>query len=57
MASSVIWISPAISQEEWLTRAPIMYPAAELLSALEFGAAATLINPDRAELIARFKSA
>lgn len=36
---------------------PIMYPAAELLSALEFGAAATLINPDRAELIARFKSA
>ncbi|GAA4651634.1 spermidine/putrescine ABC transporter substrate-binding protein [Kistimonas scapharcae] len=36
---------------------PIMYPAAELLDALEFGAAATLTHPLRAELIARFKSA
>lgn len=36
---------------------PILYPAAELLSALEFGAAATLTDPNRAELIARFKSA
>lgn len=36
---------------------PIMYPAAELLNALEFGAAATLVDPNRAELIARFKSA
>ena len=31
--------------------------AAEALSKLEFGAAETLTNPDRAELMARFKSA
>lgn len=36
---------------------PILYPAQELLDALEFGAAATLTNPDRAEILARFKSA
>ncbi|MGY4531720.1 spermidine/putrescine transport system substrate-binding protein [Pseudomonas sp. TE3786] len=36
---------------------PIMYPAAELLSTLEFGAAATLTSPVRAELMARFKAA
>ncbi|PAV48210.1 potassium transporter Trk [Pseudomonas sp. HAR-UPW-AIA-41] len=36
---------------------PIMYPAAELLSSLEFGAAATLTSPERAELMARFKAA
>ncbi|HPE26096.1 ABC transporter substrate-binding protein [Albidovulum sp.] len=36
---------------------PILYPAAELLDALEFGAAATLTDPNRAELLARFKSA
>ncbi|KAA8998447.1 spermidine/putrescine ABC transporter substrate-binding protein [Affinibrenneria salicis] len=36
---------------------PILHPAAELLNALEFGTAATLTNPDRAELMARFKSA
>ncbi len=36
---------------------PIMYPAAELLDALEFGAAATLTNPLRAEILARFKAA
>jgi spermidine/putrescine transport system substrate-binding protein len=36
---------------------PILYPAAELLGALEFGAAATLTDPNRAELMARFKSA
>jgi spermidine/putrescine transport system substrate-binding protein len=36
---------------------PILYPAADLLNALEFGAAVTLTNPDRAELMARFKSA
>ncbi len=36
---------------------PILYPAAELMSGLEFGAAQTLIDPGRAELIARFKSA
>lgn len=36
---------------------PILYPATELLDALEFGAAATLTDPNRAELLARFKSA
>ncbi|MDB5979291.1 MAG: spermidine/putrescine-binding periplasmic protein [Pseudomonas sp.] len=36
---------------------PIMYPAAEQLNPLEFGAAATLTSPLRAELMARFKSA
>ncbi len=36
---------------------PILYPAAELMSALEFGAAATLTNPLRAEVMARFKAA
>ncbi|PSJ60437.1 potassium transporter Trk [Mesorhizobium soli] len=36
---------------------PILNPAAELLSALEFGAAVTLTDPNRAEIIARFKSA
>ncbi len=36
---------------------PIMFPAAELLEPLEFGAAVTLTDPGRAELMARFKSA
>ncbi len=36
---------------------PILYPAAELLAPLEFGAAATLTDPLRAEIMARFKSA
>ena len=36
---------------------PILYPAAELLTNLEFGAAVTLTDPARAELFARFKSA
>ena len=36
---------------------PILYPAADLLSALEYGAAETLTSPARAELMARFKSA
>jgi spermidine/putrescine transport system substrate-binding protein len=36
---------------------PILYPAAELLTNLEFGAAVTLTDPARAELIARFKAA
>lgn len=36
---------------------PILYPAQELLSALEFGAATTLTDPLRAEIMARFKSA
>ena len=36
---------------------PILYPAAELLTNLQFGAAVTLTDPARAELFARFKSA
>lgn len=36
---------------------PVLYPAAELLAPLEFGAAATLTNPLRAEIMARFKAA
>jgi spermidine/putrescine transport system substrate-binding protein len=35
----------------------ILFPAADLMSGLEFGAAATLTDPIRAEVIARFKSA
>ena len=46
----------ALLPQEVLTD-PILYPAQELLSALEFGAAATLTDPLRAELMARFKSA
>jgi spermidine/putrescine transport system substrate-binding protein len=42
---------------EELLNDPILYPAAEELSALEFGAAVTLTDPNRAELMARFKSA
>jgi len=36
---------------------PVLYPAAEALAPLEFGAAATLVNPLRAEIMARFKTA
>jgi spermidine/putrescine transport system substrate-binding protein len=36
---------------------PILYPAADLLTNLEFGAAVTLTDPLRAEIMARFKSA
>jgi spermidine/putrescine transport system substrate-binding protein len=36
---------------------PILYPAKELLDPLEFGAAETLTNPLRAEIMARFKAA
>jgi spermidine/putrescine transport system substrate-binding protein len=36
---------------------PILYPDDSLLTNLEFGAAATLTNPLRAEIMARFKSA
>ena len=36
---------------------PILYPAAELMDALEFGAAVTLTDPLRAEVMASFKSA
>jgi spermidine/putrescine transport system substrate-binding protein len=42
---------------ESVTSNPILYPAADLLTNLEFGAAATLTDPLRAELIARFKAA
>jgi spermidine/putrescine transport system substrate-binding protein len=40
-----------------MTTDEIMYPAAELLTPLEFGAAVTLTDPGRAELWARVKSA
>lgn len=36
---------------------PVLYPAAEALAPLEFGAASTLTNPLRAEIMARFKAA
>lgn len=36
---------------------PILYPAKELLDALEFGAAVTFTDPLRAEIMARFKAA
>jgi len=36
---------------------PILHPAADLLAPLEFGAAATLTDPNRAEIMARFKAA
>ena len=42
---------------ESLRNDPILFPAQELLSPLEFGAAQTLTDPNRAELMARFKSA
>ena len=35
----------------------ILFPAAELMNGLEFGAAQTLTDPTRAEVLARFKSA
>jgi spermidine/putrescine transport system substrate-binding protein len=36
---------------------PILHPAIDLMNGLEFGAAQTLTDPIRAEVIARFKSA
>ncbi len=44
-------------QPESLASDPILHPAVELMNGLEFGAAQTLTDPNRAELIARFKSA
>ena len=44
-------------QPDSLGADPILHPAAELMSGLEFGAAQTLTDPIRAELMARFKSA
>jgi spermidine/putrescine transport system substrate-binding protein len=40
-----------------LVNDPILHPAADLLAPLEFGAAATLTDPNRAEIMARFKAA
>lgn len=46
----------ALLPKETLENA-ILYPSKDLLSPLEFGAAATLTNPLRAEIMARFKAA
>ena len=40
-----------------LVNDPVLYPAAELLTNLEFGAAGLATNAERAELMARFKAA
>lgn len=48
-------VTPLLPPE--LLNDPTMFPAQELLDTLEFGAAATLTDPNRAELLARFKSA
>ncbi|MFO1068988.1 MAG: spermidine/putrescine ABC transporter substrate-binding protein [Geminicoccaceae bacterium] len=48
-------VSPLLPKE--ILENPILYPAKELLTPLEFGAAATLTDPLRAEVLARFKSA
>jgi spermidine/putrescine transport system substrate-binding protein len=44
-------------QPESVRTDPILYPAKELFDGLEFGAAQTLTDPVRAEVMARFKSA
>jgi spermidine/putrescine transport system substrate-binding protein len=44
-------------QPDSLASDPILHPAAELMNGLEFGAAQTLTDPTRAEVMARFKSA
>ncbi len=44
-------------QPDSLATDPILHPAAELMNGLEFGAAQTLTDPNRAEVMARFKSA
>jgi spermidine/putrescine transport system substrate-binding protein len=44
-------------QPDSLGNDPILHPAANLMNGLEFGAAQTLTDPIRAELMARFKSA
>ncbi|MCJ8300147.1 MAG: spermidine/putrescine ABC transporter substrate-binding protein [Pseudomonadales bacterium] len=44
-------------QPKSLSSDPILHPAAELMSGLEFGAAQTLTDPIRAEVMASFKSA
>jgi spermidine/putrescine transport system substrate-binding protein len=40
-----------------ILESPILYPAQDLLAPLEFGAAVTLTDPNRAEIMARFKAA
>jgi len=44
-------------QPDSLGSDPILHPAEELMNGLEFGAAQTLTDPIRAEVMARFKSA
>ena len=44
-------------QPSSLASDPILHPAANLMNGLEFGAAQTLTDPIRAEVMARFKSA
>ncbi len=44
-------------QPDSLASDPILHPAADLMDGLEFGAAQTLTDPIRAEVMARFKSA
>ena len=44
-------------QPDSLGSDPILHPAAKLMNGLEFGAAQTLTDPVRAEVMARFKSA
>ena len=44
-------------QPDSLGADPILHPAANLMNGLEFGAAQTLTDPIRAEVMARFKSA
>lgn len=44
-------------QPESVRTDPILHPAKELFDGLEFGAAVTLTDPNRAELMARFKAA
>ena len=49
------WTSALLPKE--ILEDPIMYPAKELMDALEFSAAATLTSPLRLELMKRFKAA
>ena len=44
-------------QPDALASDPILHPALDLMNGLEFGAAQTLTDPIRAEVMARFKSA
>jgi len=44
-------------QPDSLASDPILHPPLDLMNGLEFGAAETLTDPIRAEVMARFKSA